>query len=50
MAISKIKPRHASEGKTVAQILKDRLDYDKNPDKTRGGLLVKTYQCSADTA
>lgn len=50
MAISKIKPRHASEGKTIAQILKDRLDYDKNPDKTQGGLLVKTYQCSADTA
>ena len=50
MAISKIKPRHASEGKTIAQILKDRLDYNENPDKTRDGLLVKTYQCNADTA
>lgn len=50
MAISKIKPRHASEGKSIAQILKDRLDYNENPDKTRDGLLVKTYQCNADTA
>lgn len=50
MAISKIKPRHASEGKSIAHILKDRLDYNENPDKTRDGLLVKTYQCNADTA
>ena len=50
MSITKIKPRHASEGKSIAQILKDRLDYNENPDKTRDGLLVKTYQCNADTA
>ena len=31
-------------------VLKDRIDYDKNPDKTKGGLLVSSYQCSADTA
>ncbi len=30
--------------------MKDRIDYDKNPDKTKGGLLVSSYQCSADTA
>ena len=30
--------------------MKDRIDYDKNPDKTKGGLLVFSYQCSADTA
>ena len=39
MAISKIKPRHASEGRSIAAVLKDRLDYDKNPEKTKGGLL-----------
>lgn len=50
MAISKIKPRHASEGRSIAAVLKDRLDYDKNPEKTKGGLLVSSYQCSADTA
>lgn len=32
MAISKIKPRHASEGRSIAAVLKDRIDYDKNPD------------------
>ena len=46
MAISKIKPRHASEGRSIAAVLKDRLDYDKNPEKTDGGLLVTGYQCA----
>ena len=50
IAISKIKPRHASEGRSIAAILKDRIDYDKNPDKTKCGMLVSSYQCSADTA
>ena len=50
MAISKIKPRHASEGRSIAAVLKDRIDYDKNPEKTKDGLLVSSYQCSADTA
>ena len=40
MAISKIKPRHASEGRSIAAGLKARLDYDKTPEKTDGGLLV----------
>lgn len=38
MAISKIKTRHASEGRSIAAVLKDRLDYDKNPEKTDGCL------------
>ena len=50
MAISKLKPRHASEGRSIAAVVKDRLDYDKNPEKTDGGLLVTGYQCSPDTA
>ena len=50
MAISKIKPRHASEGRSIAAVLKDRIDYDKNPEKTDGGLLVTGYQCSPETA
>ena len=44
MAISKIRPRHASEGRSIAAVLKDRIDYDKNPDKTKGGLLVSSYR------
>lgn len=50
MAISKIKPRHASEGRSIAAVLADRIDYGKNSEKTNGGLLVTGYQCSPDTA
>lgn len=50
MAISKIKTRHASEGRSIAAVLRERLDYDMNPEKTKGGLLVSAYQCQPDTA
>ena len=40
MAISKLKPRHASEGRSIAAVLAERIDYSKNPEKTDGGLLV----------
>lgn len=45
MAISKIKPRHASEGRSIAAVLKDRIDYDKNPDSSGpNGELLKFRQ------
>lgn len=50
MAISKLKPRKISEGKSIRQYLADRIDYGKNPEKTDGGRLVSTYQCSPETA
>ena len=50
MAISKLKPRKISDGKSIRQYLADRIDYSKNPDKTDGGRLVSTYQCSPETA
>lgn len=50
MAISKLKPRKLSDGKSIQQYLADRIDYGKNPDKTDGGRLVSTYQCSPETA
>ena len=43
MAISKIKPRHASEGRSIAAVLTDRIDYYKNPDKPNGGLVGSSY-------
>ena len=46
MAISKIKPRHTSADRSITTALKARLDYDKNPGKTDGGLLVTGHQCS----
>lgn len=36
MAISKLKPRKISDGKSIRQYLADRIDYGKNPDKTDG--------------
>lgn len=50
MAISKLKPRKISDGKSIRQYLADRIDYSKNPEKTDGGRLVSTYQCSPETA
>ena len=50
MAISKLKPRHASEKRSIAAVLAERIDYSKNPEKTDGGLLVTGYQCSPETA
>ena len=51
MAISKIKNLVMPvRGRSIAAVLKITLSYDKNPEKTKGGLLVSSYQCSADTA
>ena len=50
MAISKLKPRHASEGRSIASVLKDRLDYDKNPEKTDSGEYVSALNCLKETA
>ena len=50
MAISKLKPRHANEGRSIAAVLAERIDYGRNPEKTDGGLLVTGYQCSPETA
>ena len=41
---------HISKGETIAQSLKDRLDYGKDPDKTQGGELISAYQCDQQTA
>lgn len=34
MAISKLKPRHASEGGSIAAVLAERIDYGKTRIKT----------------
>ena len=43
MATTRIIPMHVNKGKTIAQCLKARTDYAKNPDKTDGGVLVSSY-------
>lgn len=49
MATTWIKPIRKNKGKTVAQTIKDRTDYAKNPEKTEAGQLVTGYACDART-
>ena len=37
MAATRIIPMHHNKGKTVAQCLKDRIDYAENGEKTENG-------------
>ena len=50
MATTRIIPMHVNQGKTIAQCMKIRVDYVKNPDKTESGTLVSTYGCTAESA
>jgi len=50
MATTRFIPRHIDKGKSILATLKKSLDYGKNPNKTRGGLLVSSYQCDPRTA
>lgn len=50
MATTRIIPMHINKGKTIAQCMKARLDYVKNPDKTEGGELISSYACTPQTA
>lgn len=50
MAATRIIPMHINKGKTIAQCMKARLDYVKNPDKTAGGELISSYACAPQTA
>ena len=50
MATTRIIPMHINKGKTIAQCLKARVDYVKNPDKTEGGALISAYACAPETA
>lgn len=50
MATTRIMSMHINKGKTIAQCLKARLDYVKNPDKTEQGKLISAYACAPETA
>lgn len=50
MATTFLKTHHISKGETIAQSLKDRFDYGKNPEKTEGGELLSAYGCDPKTA
>ena len=49
-ATTYFKKHKISKGETIAQSLKDRFDYGKNPDKTEGGELISSYGCDHMTA
>jgi hypothetical protein len=40
---------HKNKGKTIAQCLRDRTAYAKNPEKTDGGELVSAFACEPRT-
>ena len=40
---------HINKGKTIAQCLKARTDYVKDPDKTEQGVLITSYACASET-
>lgn len=46
MATTRLMPIHAGSGRTV----EDVIDYVKNPDKTRNGELISSYECDSRTA
>ena len=50
MATTRLIKHHISRGETIAQSMKDRFDYGKNPDKTRDGELIASYMCDPETA
>jgi len=50
MATTNLMPRHVDKGRTILKSIKDSIDYGKNPDKTRNGQLISSYECDARTA
>ena len=50
MATTRIIPMHINKGKTIAQCMKARIDYVKNPDKTEKGELISSFACAPEIA
>ena len=50
IATSQLLSQHIRPGRTIAQSIKEGLDYGRNPFKTRDGDLVLSYMCDSETA
>ena len=50
MATTRIIPMHINKSKTIAQCMKARIDYVKNPDKTEEGEFISSYACAPESA
>ena len=49
LATTTLLKRHANEGETIAEAVRDCLDYGKNPEKTENGKYVSSYECDPAT-
>lgn len=49
-ATTYFKKHKISKGETVTQPLKERFDYEQNPDKAQDGELIFSYECDYMTA
>lgn len=49
-AATYFRPRHIDKGRSILATIKKSLDYGKNPNKTRDGLLISAYECDPATA
>jgi hypothetical protein len=47
MAATRFISMHIGKGKSIAESMKGRTDYAKNPNKTDGGRLVSSFGCNA---
>lgn len=50
MATTRIISLHGRKGQSIARTLRDRINYAENSEKTSGGRLVSSYECSPETA
>lgn len=41
--------RHANEGESIAEAIRNCLDYGKNPEKTEDGKYISSYECDPAT-
>ena len=49
MATTTLLQRHAGEGETIAEAIRDCLDYGKDPEKTESGKYISAYECDPVT-
>jgi len=49
LATTTLLQRHAGEGETIAEAIRDCLDYGKDPEKTESGKYISAYECDPAT-
>ena len=49
LATTTLLQRHANEGESIAEAIRDCLDYGKNPEKTEDGKYISFYECDPAT-